>query len=79
MDRLGPHREVWAVDLPGFGGSLWPTQALRARRALPEADHIWLRGCGHVPMSDDPDLVTRVLLEGSAAETPQKAVASAIG
>ncbi|MER6951427.1 alpha/beta fold hydrolase [Nonomuraea sp. NPDC000554] len=24
-----------------------------------------LKGCGHVPMSDDPDLVARVLLEGS--------------
>ncbi|GGT02829.1 hydrolase [Planobispora rosea] len=25
-----------------------------------------LRGCGHVPMSDDPDLIARVLLEASA-------------
>ena len=57
---------------------LLPTQARRARKALPDARHLWLRGCGHVPMSDDPDLVARVLLEGSATAT-QKAVASAIG
>jgi pimeloyl-ACP methyl ester carboxylesterase len=46
---------------------LLPNQALRARRLLPEARHLWLRGCGHVPMSDDPEQVARVLLEGSAA------------
>ena len=46
-------------------GLLLPTEALRARRELPEARHLWLRGCGHVPMSDDPDQVARVLLEGS--------------
>jgi pimeloyl-ACP methyl ester carboxylesterase len=45
---------------------LLPTQALRARRLLPDARHVWLRGCGHVPMSDDPEQVARVLLEGSA-------------
>ena len=44
---------------------LLPTGALRARRALPEARHVWLRGCGHVPMGDDPAQVARVLLEGS--------------
>lgn len=48
---------------------LLPTQALRARRLLPGARHVWLRGCGHVPMSDDPEQVARVLLAGSA--TPQ--------
>jgi pimeloyl-ACP methyl ester carboxylesterase len=44
---------------------LLPTGALRARRELPEAHHVWLRGCGHVPMSDDPAQVARVLLDGS--------------
>ncbi len=44
---------------------LLPTGALRARRELPEARHVWLRGCGHVPMCDDPAQVARVLLEGS--------------
>jgi pimeloyl-ACP methyl ester carboxylesterase len=45
---------------------LLPNQALRARRLLPNARHVWLHGCGHVPMSDDPEQVARVLLEGSA-------------
>ena len=53
---------------------LLPTQALRARRRLPAARHVWLHGCGHVPMSDDPEQVARLLLEGS-----QNAVASANG
>ena len=45
---------------------LLPTGALRARRAFPAARHVWLRGCGHLPMSDDPEQVARVLLAGSA-------------
>ena len=61
-------------------GLLLPTQALRARRLLPGARHVWLRGCGHVPMSDDPDQVARLLLDGSAAPAArQNAVASASG
>jgi pimeloyl-ACP methyl ester carboxylesterase len=59
-----------------------PTQARRARRLLPRARHLWLRGCGHVPMSDDPVQVAGVLLDGSAAPAGparQNAVASASG
>ncbi len=44
-----------------------PYQAKRARRALPNARHLSLPGCGHVPMTDDPEQVAAVLLEGSAA------------
>jgi pimeloyl-ACP methyl ester carboxylesterase len=33
----------------------------------PQAELLVLRGCGHVPMSDDPELVAKVLLDGSAA------------
>jgi pimeloyl-ACP methyl ester carboxylesterase len=43
------------------------SQALRAQQALPHARFMWLHGCGHVPMADDPELVARVLLEGSSA------------
>ena len=43
------------------------SQAVRAQQALPNARFVWLHGCGHVPMADDPKLVARVLLEGSAA------------
>jgi pimeloyl-ACP methyl ester carboxylesterase len=50
---------------------LLPRQADRARRAVPGARHVWLPGCGHASMWDDPELVARVLLEGSSGrETP---------
>jgi pimeloyl-ACP methyl ester carboxylesterase len=41
-------------------------QAARAARLLPNARHLALDGCGHVPMSDDPDLVAQVILETCA-------------
>jgi pimeloyl-ACP methyl ester carboxylesterase len=37
-------------------------QAPRASRALPAARHVTLRGCGHVPMWDDPEQVARAIL-----------------
>jgi pimeloyl-ACP methyl ester carboxylesterase len=37
-----------------------------ARRQLPRATFLPLPGCGHVPMTDDPALVAKVLLNGSA-------------
>lgn len=43
-----------------------PRQARVARQRLPRAKFVTLTGCGHVPMTDDPALVARVLLEGSA-------------
>ncbi|SEP52113.1 alpha/beta fold hydrolase [Amycolatopsis saalfeldensis] len=39
-------------------------EALKA--VAPQSRLITLRGCGHVPMSDAPDVVARVLLDGSA-------------
>jgi pimeloyl-ACP methyl ester carboxylesterase len=45
---------------------LLPRQSSRAQRAIPSSRTVTLRGCGHVPMSDDPEQVARVLLEGSA-------------
>lgn len=42
-------------------------QAVRARASLPRARHIALHGCGHVPMSDDPDVVACTILTTAAA------------
>ena len=44
---------------------LLPRQAPRAAAAVPIARNLTLIGCGHVPTFDDPDQVTRVILEGS--------------
>jgi pimeloyl-ACP methyl ester carboxylesterase len=44
-----------------------PRQAERARERLPNARHVSLRGCGHVPMSDAPDQVAKVVLETTGA------------
>jgi pimeloyl-ACP methyl ester carboxylesterase len=42
-------------------------QGRRAPRVIPHARFAELPGCGHVPMTDDPELVARVLLDGSRA------------
>ncbi|GIH16503.1 alpha/beta fold hydrolase [Rugosimonospora africana] len=52
---------------------LFPRQANRARRGLPGARHLALPGCGHVPMSDAPDLVARIILETTGALPRQAA------
>jgi len=44
-----------------------PVQATRAAQSLPDARHVSLPGCGHVPMSDDPTLVVRTILETTGA------------
>jgi pimeloyl-ACP methyl ester carboxylesterase len=46
-----------------------PSNARIAQRQLPKARFVPLPGCGHVPMTDDPDLVARVLLAGSDTGT----------
>ena len=38
-------------------------QAAVAQERLPGAHHVALDGCGHVPMSDDPDLVVTLIAE----------------
>jgi pimeloyl-ACP methyl ester carboxylesterase len=44
---------------------IYSRQAPRARRRLPDARHVVLRGCGHVPTWDDPGQVASVLLSAS--------------
>jgi pimeloyl-ACP methyl ester carboxylesterase len=41
---------------------IYSRQAPRARRVLPSARHVTLRGCGHVPTWDDPDQVASAIL-----------------
>jgi pimeloyl-ACP methyl ester carboxylesterase len=45
---------------------LIPRQARRAEAWIPGIRSITLRSCGHVPCWDDPPLVARTLIEGSA-------------
>ena len=42
---------------------LLPRQGVRARRIVPGSRLVRLRGCGHVPMQDDPATVARVILD----------------
>jgi pimeloyl-ACP methyl ester carboxylesterase len=44
-----------------------PRQVRMAKACLPQARFLPLRGCGHVPMTDDPALVADVLLQGSTS------------
>ncbi|MDX3113065.1 alpha/beta fold hydrolase [Streptomyces scabiei] len=40
-------------------------QGVRVKQIIPAARLVRLPGCGHCPMSDDPALVARVILDGS--------------
>ncbi|GIF20183.1 pimeloyl-ACP methyl ester carboxylesterase [Actinoplanes tereljensis] len=40
-------------------------QAKQARRILPQARHVRLPGCGHLPFADDPRTCGRLLLEAA--------------
>jgi pimeloyl-ACP methyl ester carboxylesterase len=46
---------------------LWPWQADRAVRLLPGGRLAPLAGCGHVPTFDDPEQVSRLMLEATGA------------
>lgn len=46
-------------------------QARRAKKAIPNGSHIALKGCGHVPMSDAPELIAHLIL-GTAAKRPAR-------
>jgi pimeloyl-ACP methyl ester carboxylesterase len=62
------HGDLDAAVTVAWGTRDWllvPRQGRRARRRMPHAKHVWLRGCGHVPTWDDPEQVAGVLLAGS--------------
>lgn len=48
-------------------------QGVRAKHTIPGARLVRLPGCGHVPMNDDPALVSRVILD-TARSRPASAV-----
>ncbi|MBA3490009.1 MAG: alpha/beta fold hydrolase [Longispora sp.] len=55
----GPVTVVW-----GAKDRILPRrQAERARVQLPDARHVLLPGCGHLPMHDAPDLVAQLILD----------------
>lgn len=64
---FAPRNELERVPVTVVWGSrdmLLPciTQSSEARRRLPGARHVRVRGGGHVPFSDDPTLCSQVLL-----------------
>ncbi|MFY9488783.1 MAG: alpha/beta hydrolase [Solirubrobacterales bacterium] len=73
-DAEGPIRIAWGTKdriLPYKGYSPgW-------RKVLPEADWVTLNGLGHVPMSDDPELVASTVLEVSTAFDAAQTTAAA--
>jgi pimeloyl-ACP methyl ester carboxylesterase len=67
-ERFRDGREIEAPVTVAWGGKdrLIPAKA-RRRDELPEnARVIGLRGCGHLPMWDDPELVARTILDGAS-------------
>jgi pimeloyl-ACP methyl ester carboxylesterase len=46
----------------------WPGHYSMIHRQMPEADYVALDGLGHLAMWDDPELVTRTILEVTAPE-----------
>ncbi|WP_055500273.1 alpha/beta fold hydrolase [Streptomyces albus] len=52
-------------------------QGVRAKRTIPGARLVRLRGCGHVPMNDDPAAVARVITE-TARSAERKATGTAL-
>lgn len=55
---------------------LLPRQALRARAALPEAHHVTLRDCGHVPTWDSPEQVVEAILSATRSRRPRAPAAA---
>ncbi|WP_410810113.1 alpha/beta fold hydrolase [Micromonospora sp. 067-2] len=64
-DPRGALREIPVTVAWGTRDLVLPyrSQARRARVALPEARHVPLPGCGHLPFADDPEGCERLLIQ----------------
>jgi pimeloyl-ACP methyl ester carboxylesterase len=51
-------------------------QAGRARRLLPQATHVRLRGCGHLPTWDDPEQVAEAIRGATSSPRPREPAAA---
>ena len=56
---------------------LLPRQAKRAQAGLPDATHVTLRNCGHLPAWDDPEQVTAAILSATTRSPRPRAPAAA--
>jgi pimeloyl-ACP methyl ester carboxylesterase len=56
---------------------LLPRQGRRFERLLPNAELRYLKGLGHVPMSDDPELLSRAITEFAARNASRVAAPAA--
>lgn len=65
FDQRIPAEVPVTIAWAGRDVVLPPWQAEVAKQLLPAAEHIMMRGVGHVPMTDNPELVAKVLLRGS--------------
>lgn len=78
-----PFTETIPLDVPvtiAWGGRdlvLPPWQAEVAKARIPHAEHVMMRGLGHVPMTDAPHHVAKILLQGSAPAASVASITSA--
>lgn len=74
LARRGHVRSAHAISPAGFANrlesaiaraSLWAGVRAPDAQAIPHARFVPLPGCGHIPTYDDPELVSRVMLDAS--------------
>lgn len=83
ITRDGPPRSFDGITAPvmlvwGTRDRILPPKRYsdRLRRMLPEAEWVELKGLGHMPMSDDPELVARTISSFVARAGERSAVAA---
>jgi pimeloyl-ACP methyl ester carboxylesterase len=62
--------------LQGTADPLISQQITRYQALIPKAQLVWLPGLNHVPISDDPNVVTRRMLSFLRQSTPQASIAA---